>query len=102
MSGRVTFGRLYLGRNGAVQGGALALFWEATLGRLGSAVVPSRAAYVNVNYRAITPLDRELAFEVRIIREEGRKLFITGELYDGELLCSDAESLCIKLRPGQP
>ena len=99
--GRVTFGRLYLGRNGAVHGGAIALFWEAILGRLGSSAVPARAAYLNTNYRAVTPIDRELTFTSRIVRNEGRKLFISGKLTDGETLCSDAESLVIILRPGQ-
>lgn len=102
MRGRVTFGRYYLGRNGAVHGGALALFWEALLGSVGSRVRPGRAAYLHAYYRAVTPIDRELTFEVRLVREEGRKLFIAGRLFDGEILCTEAESLVLTLLPGQP
>jgi acyl-coenzyme A thioesterase PaaI-like protein len=102
--GRVTFGRFYLGGNGAVHGGAIPLMFDELLGRLANSGgrVPSRTAYLHVNFRNITPVGRELRLEGRFESEEGRKRFLAGELYDGDTLCADAEGLFVQLRPGQP
>ena len=102
--GRVTFGRFYLGGNGAVHGGAIPLMFDELLGRLANSGgrVPSRTAYLHVNFRSITPVGKELRLEGRFDREEGRKRFLAGELYDGDTLCADAEGLFVQLRPGQP
>jgi acyl-coenzyme A thioesterase PaaI-like protein len=63
---------------------------------------PARTAYLHVNYRHITPLDRELRIEASLDRIEGRKRFASGRLYDGETLVSDAEGLFVELRQGMP
>ncbi|WP_245921702.1 hotdog domain-containing protein [Nocardia nova] len=104
VSGRVSFSRFYLGGGGAVHGGAIPLVFDEVLGRLANAAgrPRSRTAYLHVNYRAITPLDRELTLTARFDREEGRKRFLTAELRDGETLLADAEGLFVALRPGQP
>ncbi len=103
-AGRVTFGRFYLGRNGAAHGGAIPLVFDDVLGRLSGAGgrSPSRTAYLHVNYRSITPVGRELQVTARFDREEGRKRFLSGELRDGGTLCADVEGLFVALRPGQP
>jgi acyl-coenzyme A thioesterase PaaI-like protein len=103
-AGRVTFSRFYLGRNGAAHGGAIPLVFDDVLGRLSGAGgrPPSRTAYLHVNYRAITPVGRELQVTARFDREEGRKRFLSGELRDGGTLCADVEGLFVALRPGQP
>lgn len=102
--GRVTFGRLHLGRNGAVHGGAIPLVFDEVLGRLSNTGgrPPARTAYLRVNYRSITPIERELQLTARFDREEGRKRFLSGELRDGSTLCADVEGLFVALRPGQP
>lgn len=102
--GRVTFGRFYLGGHGAVHGGAIPLMFDDLLGRLAvsGGRVPARTAYLHVNFRSVTPVGRELRVEGRFDREEGRKRFLVGELYDGETLCADAEGLFVELRRGQP
>lgn len=103
-AGRVTFGRFYLGRNGAAHGGAIPLVFDDVLGGLSGAGgrPPSRTAYLHVNYRSITPVGRELQVTARFDREEGRKRFLSGELRDGGTLCADVEGLFVALRPGQP
>ena len=63
---------------------------------------PARTAYLHVNYRNITPIERELQLTARFDREEGRKRFLSGELRDGDTLCADVEGLFVALRPGQP
>lgn len=102
--GRVSFSRFYLGGGGAVHGGAIPLVFDEVLGRLanGGGRSRSRTAYLHVNYRAITPIDRELTLTARFDREEGRKRYLTAELRDGDTLLADAEGLLVALRPGQP
>ncbi|SHN40029.1 PaaI family thioesterase [Cryptosporangium aurantiacum] len=102
--GHVTFGRFYLGGNGAVHGGAIPLLFDEILGRLANTGGrrPSRTAFLHVNYRSITPIGVELQIEGRFEREEGRKRFLTAELRHGDTLCADAEGLFVQLKPGQP
>jgi hypothetical protein len=103
VAGRVTFGRFYLGSNNAAHGGALPLFFDEVLGRLSNSVGDrSRTAYLHVNYRAITPIGRELRFRAAVDRVDGRKRFLTGTLHDEDTLCCDAEGLFVVLRAGQP
>ena len=92
-AGRVTFGRLYLGRNGAAHGGAIPLVFDDVLGWpvQDGGRSPSRTAYLHVNYRSITPVGRELQVTARFDREEDRKRFLSGELRDGGTLCADVE-----------
>jgi acyl-coenzyme A thioesterase PaaI-like protein len=102
--GRVTFTQYYLGGNGAAHGGALPLFFDDVLGRLSNANGRSiaRTAYLHVNYRHITPVGRELDFEATVDREDGRKRYVTGRLFDSGTLIADAEGLFVELLPGQP
>jgi acyl-coenzyme A thioesterase PaaI-like protein len=104
ITGRVVFDRFYLGGNGAAHGGALPLLFDEVLGMLGNSAGRTRArtAYLHVNYRAITPVDRELVLRAAIEREDGRKRFVTSTLHDGDRLVADAEGLFVELRPGQP
>ena len=103
--GQVTFTRLHLGGNDAVHGGALPLLFDDVLGRVANAEQEgiARTAFLKVNYRVVTPIDVELTFDGTQDRVEGRKRFATGRLYgpDGTLL-ADAESLFLRLLPGQP
>ncbi|SHN16701.1 hotdog domain-containing protein [Cryptosporangium aurantiacum] len=104
VSGTVTFGRFYLGGGGAVHGGGLPLLFDEILGRLAGngGRARSRTAYLHVNFRKITPLDRELRFTGSVDRTEGRKLFLSGTLTDGADVLADADGLFVYLRPGQP
>jgi acyl-coenzyme A thioesterase PaaI-like protein len=102
-SGHVTFGRFYLGGNGAVHGGAIPLVFDELMGRLANTGrPPSRTAYLHVNYRSITPIERQLSIEAGFESEEGRKRIIRAVLRDGDTVCADAEGLFVALRPGQP
>ncbi len=104
MRGTVRFGRYFLGSNGAVHGGAVSLIFDEVLGQVGTSAGRTRArtAYLHVNFRSVTPVDRDLAVSARLVSHEGRKRFIAGEIYDGERLCADAEGLWVELKPGQP
>lgn len=102
--GHVTFGRFYLGGNGAVHGGALPLLFDELLGRLANTGGrrPSRTAYLHVDFRSITPVGERLAVLGWFEREEGRKRLLRAELRHGDTLCAEAEGLFVELNPGQP
>jgi acyl-coenzyme A thioesterase PaaI-like protein len=105
VEGVVRFRRFHLGRNGAVHGGAVAQLWDSVLGfaafRLTSSL-RQRTAYLHVNYRKIAPIEKELQVDARVDRSEGRKIFVTGRLLDGDEVLSDAEALFVRLNRGQP
>jgi acyl-coenzyme A thioesterase PaaI-like protein len=102
-SGHVTFGRFYLGGNGAVHGGAIPLVFDELMGRLANTGrPPSGTAYLHVNYRKITPIETRLTIEARFASEEGRKRILRGVIRHGDRVCADAEGLFVALRPGQP
>jgi acyl-coenzyme A thioesterase PaaI-like protein len=100
----VRFGRHYLGGNGAVHGGALPLVFDELMGRLANTGdrKPSRTAFLNVDYRAITPIGAELRVSAWFEVEEGRKRFLRGAIHHGETLCAEAHGLFVELLPGQP
>jgi acyl-coenzyme A thioesterase PaaI-like protein len=101
--GHVTFGRFYLGGNGAVHGGALPLVFDDLMGRLANTGrSPARTAYLHVNYRNVTPIETRLTIEARLESVVGRKRLLRGELRHGGTVCAEAESLFVALRPGQP
>ena len=100
---RVTFGNYFLGGNAAAHGGAISLLFDEVLGipansRAGGM---ARTAYLHVNYRAITPMDKELEVSASLISVDGRKRVVRGELKDGDRVCADAEGLFLELLPGQ-
>lgn len=99
----VTFTRHYLGGNGAVHGGSLPLLFDDILGRFaqGGGRPIARTAYLHVDYRSITPVDRPLRLAGEIVSEEGRKRVVRATLEDGDTLCAEAEGLFVALRPGQ-
>ncbi len=100
---RVTFGNYFLGGNAAAHGGAIALLFDEMLGIPANSVggAMARTAYLHVNYRAITPMDKELQVTASLISVEGRKRMVRGELKYGDRVCADAEGLFLELLPGQ-
>ena len=103
ISGTVTFGRYYLGGGGAVHGGAISLLFDGALGSFSNSHgrAPSRTAYLNVGFHALTPIDEPLELTIRVDREEGRKRYLVGELLRGDVACARAEALFIALREDQ-
>lgn len=101
--GRFTLGRFYLGGGGAAHGGVVPLVFDEVLGRLANTNRPlCRTAYLNVNFRSITPIGPELRLQAQFEREEGRKRFLSATIHHGDRLTAEAEGLFITLRPGQP
>lgn len=101
--GHVTFGRYFLGVNGAVHGGVLSLMFDEVLGR--AAALPEgirlRTASLKTDFRALAPLNTRLEVRGWLERQEGRKYFVRGELRHGDLVCAEAEGLFLALKPEQ-
>jgi acyl-coenzyme A thioesterase PaaI-like protein len=96
---QVTFGRFYLGSNGAAHGGAISLLFDDLLGQLANTAGSPRArtASLQLDYRDIVPLERELTVTARVSRVEGRKVFIEGKLLDGAQVLTEANGLFVRL-----
>ena len=102
--GRVTFGRFYLGRNGAAHGGAIPLVFDEVMGRLSNtgraSAVPDRIPARQLpHYHA----DRAGASADRADRPGGRPqtVRVRGTARRRHL-CADAEGLFIALRRASP
>jgi acyl-coenzyme A thioesterase PaaI-like protein len=105
VGGVAQFRRFHLGRNGAVHGGAVALMFDSLLGFTAFKLTRSlqqRTAYLHVDYREIAPIEKQLQVDAGIDRTDGRKIFVTGRLLDGEAVLAEAEALFVRLLPGQP
>lgn len=102
---RGQFSRFHVGGNSAVHGGVLPLLFDWMCGMVVHAANRpiSRTAFLNVDYRKVTPIDAPLVARGRIDRAEGRKAFISAELTDGDgVLLAEAHALMVRLLPGQP
>jgi len=103
--GTARFRRFHLGRNSAAHGGTVAQLFDALLGYTAFTLSGSRTqrtAFLHVNYRRIAIIERELRVEAGLDRIEGRKIFVSGRLLDGDDVVADANALFVKLRPDQP
>ncbi len=58
----------------------------------------ARTAFLHVDYRSGTPIDRDLSVEAWYELEDGRKGFLRATVHDGETLCAEAQALCVALR----
>ena len=105
IEGTAQFRRFHLGRNGAAHGGAVAQLFDGLLGYAAFTLSGSRAqrtAFLHVDYRKIALVEKELQVDARIDGIEGRKIFVSGRLLDGETIVAEAHALFVKLLPGQP
>jgi acyl-coenzyme A thioesterase PaaI-like protein len=102
--GWARFARFHLGRNGAVHGGALGMLFDSVLGLTASVLTGNprqRTAYLKINYRHIVPIETKLQIDARVDRVDGRKIFVSGRLSDGDTLLTEADALFVRLNPGQ-
>lgn len=98
------FSRYYVGGNSAVHGGVLPLVFDWLFGMVvhASNRPISRTAFLHVDYRKVTPIDRPLVVRGRVDSTEGRKAFVSGELADDDgTLLAEAHGLMVRLLPGQ-
>lgn len=79
---RATFGRAFMGPPGKVHGGVLSLALDMLLAKTQDFVTSlGMTGTLNVRYIAPTPLHREVNFEARLVRLQGRKLFNEARVF---------------------
>ena len=94
-------GWTYEGPPGSVHGGVVSSIFDQFLGMtqfIGER--PGMTAYLHVNYHQRTPLNTELRLEGRYDRAEGRKNFISAELFADGVRTASAEGLFVQPRGG--
>jgi acyl-coenzyme A thioesterase PaaI-like protein len=92
------FGAAYEGPPGAVHGGVVAAAFDEILGMTQSlSGQPGMTGTLTIRYRRPTPLYRDLRFEGRLERVEGRKILTTGTCHDGDTLTAEADGLFISV-----
>ena len=98
MEGKATFGAAYEGPPGCVHGGYIAAAFDEVLGSAQSlSAQPGMTGRLTVNYRSPTPLHEEVTIRGTFDRLEGRKIFTTGTMHAGSVLCAEAEGLFISI-----
>ncbi len=99
------FTRFHVGGNHAVHGGVLPLLFDHMFGMISHAAGRpiSRTAFLHVDYRKVTPIDKPLAVRGRVTSTQGRKAFVAAELVDGDdTVLAEGSGLMVRLLPGQP
>jgi acyl-coenzyme A thioesterase PaaI-like protein len=98
VEGTAVFGSAYEGPPDSVHGGYVACAFDEVLGMAQSlGGNPGMTGTLTIKYRKPTPLHRELRFEGRLDRVDGRKTFASGTCHDGDTLTAEAEGLFISV-----
>ena len=59
--------------------------------------VPGMTGEITVRYRKPTPIEVPLRLEARFDRQDGRKIYNSGELYAGDLLVAESSGVFISI-----
>jgi acyl-CoA thioesterase FadM len=70
------------------------------IGTSSCGVVAGPTHRLEVTYHRATPVLRELEYEVRTDRVDGRKVFLAAELRDGETVTAEASALFVQPKTG--
>jgi acyl-coenzyme A thioesterase PaaI-like protein len=97
--GRCTLRAAHEGAPGRSHGGVVAATFDDLFGFvLTVAQIPAAfTGELTVRYVAGTPLFQELVLRARLVGQERRKLFITGEMHAGEQLIATAAATFIRM-----
>ncbi len=91
-------GAAFEGAPQRAHGGVVAAILDDVLGYvLQLSRTPAYTGRLLVHYRAPTPLGRDLVCRAREVARDGRKVTMTGELHDGDVLIAEAEGLFVAI-----
>ena len=96
--GTTTFRAAHEGAPGRAHGGVLAATFDDLFGFLNQLL--GRHAFtgeLTVRYEAPTPLNRPIDLRARVLRIEGRKLFLEAEAFDGETRFARSTAVFIRV-----
>jgi acyl-coenzyme A thioesterase PaaI-like protein len=97
--GRVVYGTVYEGAPGCLHGGFIAAGFDEVLGFAQSLSGASgMTGRLEVSFRSPTPLHRPLVYTGWIDRVDGRKIYTSATLHDGDTLCAEATGLFITMK----
>jgi acyl-coenzyme A thioesterase PaaI-like protein len=99
--GTATLQEWHTGAPGFAHGGAVATLMDDILGTV--PLLLDRVCVtgtLTIDYLAPTLLGRELSLEAWCERVEGRKLYLRGEIRDGETRCAEGHGVFIEVGPG--
>lgn len=96
--GRATFSNPYEGPPGYVHGAMVAGVLDQVLAfaNLASGHYGFTAT-LTIRYHRPTPLFREIRFEARFDRVEGKRIYTVGQVFDGAVLTAEAEGLFVAI-----
>lgn len=96
-----TCGWAYEGPPGSVHGGYVTAIFDQFLG-MAQLITgqPGMTAYLHVDFHARSPLNTELKLEARVVKVEGRKNIIRGEMFAEGVKTASAEGLFVQPRGG--
>jgi len=98
MRGRARLGIAYEGPPRGVHGGWVAALFDDLLGATqGLTERPGVTGTLEVKYRAITPLDRDLRFEGWISEDRGRRVIVRGTCHADDTLTADAKAMFVRV-----
>jgi hypothetical protein len=98
--GKANMGWQYEGPPNSVHGGFVAALFDQFLG-IGQKITgqPGFTGTLTIKYLKPTPLDTDLRLEGHVDRIEGRKNFLVGEMWAGDVLTATCEGIFISLTP---
>ncbi len=96
--GQVTFGNAYEGAPGCAHGGFVAAIFDEALGMACMfSGGPGMTGEITIRYLKPTPIRVPLRIEARFDRQDGRKIYNSGELYAGDQLIARSHGVFISI-----
>jgi hypothetical protein len=100
LRGETYFDDPYEGPPTCVHGGVIAATFDEVLGTANMlAGNPAMTGTLTIRYRKPTPLRTTLRVEARSLGRDGRKVRTSGALYNGDVLCAEAEGIFVMVGP---
>ena len=95
-------GEYFTGMNQALHGGVVSVLFDTAMGRLamGRTMRICRTASLTTQYRNVAPIGQRLDLRATLDSAEGRKRFISAQLWHEDTLCAEADALFVELRQG--
>jgi len=94
-------GWAYEGPPGSVHGGIVSAIFDQFLGVaqiLGGQ--PGMTGYLHVNYHNRTPVNTQLKLQASLVKVEGRKTIMRGEMFADDIMTASCEGLFVQPRGG--
>jgi acyl-coenzyme A thioesterase PaaI-like protein len=98
--GRFVLGRAFEGAPGRAHGGIVAAVFDDVTGYIiGRLQEPAFTGELTVRYEKPVPIETPLEMRARLVDRERRKLFITAECRDGDLIVATCKAIYITVDP---